>query len=144
MFKDLLKAIHFGDMLPVAIVSCIYITLILYATWNYSVKNSENTIKIYSLVMLAVFMLLPRIKPYDFIILVVPLYFLFKDCSYLIKSLVIMVISLPQFVWFIGSTSDLPFMLGSYPQTYSLILIFIVIILHNYSTPASHPKGSNP
>ncbi len=147
MLKDLLKAIHFGDMLPVAIVSCVYISLILYATWNFSVKNRENTIKIYSLVMLAVFMLLPRIKPYDFIILVVPLYFLFKDCSYRIKSLVFVVISLPLFVWLlfplIGPTSNLPFMLGLYPQTYSLILIFIVIILHNYLTPASHPKGNN-
>lgn len=146
MFKDLLNSVSPGNILPVVIVSCVYIGLILYATWNYYLKHNGDTLKIYSLVMLSVFMILPRIKPYDFIILVVPLYFLFKDCRYRIKSLVLAVISLlPFFVWYSPALGingdDLPFLLGSYAQAYSLIFIFLVVILQDHLTPASHEAG---
>jgi len=141
LFEDLLKELHLGGVIPVAIVSCVYIGLILYATWNYSVKNRENTLQIYSLVMLAIFMVLPRIKPYDFIILIVPLYFLFKDCSYRMKFLMFFVISLPLFVWYFPASiqpTDYPFLIAVYTQTYSLILIFLVIILADHLTPRDH------
>jgi hypothetical protein len=146
MFADLLKGVNFNGILPVAIVSCVYVGLILYASWNYFEKNSLDSLKIYSLIIFAVFMMLPRIKPYDFIILVLPLYFLFKDCSYRMKCLMFAVISLPIFCWylnFIIYTHDFPFLLGIYTQTYSLILIFVVIILHNYLTPASRQAGND-
>jgi hypothetical protein len=140
MFWDLLKGVNLEGVLPVAIVSCGYIGLILYATWNYCGKNRENTLQIYSVVMLAIFMILPRIKPYDFILLVIPLYFLFKDYSYRIKSLVFVVISLPLYFWycnFVVYTTGFPFLLGVYTQTYSLILIFIILILYNHLKPAA-------
>jgi hypothetical protein len=137
MFKDHLNSVFPGNALPWVIVSCVYIGIIMYATWNYYLKHNEDTLKIYSLVVLSIFMILPRIKPYDFIILVVPLYILFKDCSYRVKSLVLAVISLlPFFIWYspsLGISDDnLPFLLGSYVQAYSLILVFLIVILQDY------------
>lgn len=144
LFADLLKGVNISGNLPVAVVSCVYIGFILFATGKYFIKNRQNTIKLYSVVMIAVFMMLPRIKPYDFIILVVPLYFLFKDCNDRIKSLMFMVISLPIFFWYLNFfvyTTEFPLLLGVYIQTYSMFLIFIVIIWHDYLTPASPPKA---
>ena len=151
LFWDLLNGVNLGGMLPVAIVSFVYVVLILYATWNYGKKNREDTLKLYSLVMLAIFMMLPRIKPYDFIVLVVPLYYLFKDCSYKMKSLVLVVISLVPYYFSVFSPAhsihrDLPLFLWPFAQaynllepyalTYSLILIFLVVILHDRLTLA--------
>jgi len=148
MFKDALSGISAGSIIPVVLVSCGYVAFVLYATWRYYRKNNGNTLKILSLVMLAVFMVLPYMAPYDFIILVIPLYFLFKDCSYRIKTLVLAVISLlPSFIWYspsLGINDDnLPFLLGSYAQTYSLILIFLVVILCDHLTPASNEERKN-
>jgi len=147
MFKDHLHSVFPGNTLPWIIVSCVYIGLILYATWNYYLKHNENTLKIYSLVVLSIFMILPRIKPYDFIILMVPLYILFKDCNYRVKSLVLAVISLlPFLIWYspsVGINDDnLPFLLGSYVQAYSLILVFMIVILQDYLTPGSPDGGT--
>jgi hypothetical protein len=144
MFRDLLNSVSSENILPLAIVSCVYIGLILYATWNYYLKHNGDALKLYSLVMLSIFMMLPRIKPYDFIILVVPLYILFKDCRYWVKTLVLAVISLPSlFIWysllFNIDRFNLPFLLGTYTQAYSLLLIFLVAILQDYLTPCS-PK----
>ena len=140
MFKDILNSISPGNFLPWVTISCVYVGLILYATWNYYLKHNADTLKIYSLVMLSIFMILPRIKPYNFIILVIPLYFLFKDCSYRMKSLILGVISLPIFVWYspvlsVSGRDSVP-----YIQVYSLILIFLVVILYDHLTFASNEK----
>jgi hypothetical protein len=147
MFGDLLKEINVTGLLPLAIVSCIYIGVVLYVAWNYSVQHREDMIKVYSVVTIAVFMLLPRIKPYDFIILAIPLYFLFRDCSYRTKCLMLAVISLPIFGWYMNFfvyPYDIPLLLGVYTQTYSLLIIFMVIVLYDRMIQSSHPKESNP
>jgi hypothetical protein len=132
IFGDLLQGIPVVGQLLTAIVWCIYIGLVMYLAWNYSVKNSKTMVLVYSLMTIAVFLLLPRIKPYDFIILTVPLYFLFRDCSYRMKILMFAVISLPLFAWY---SSYLRFS-GQYSmpyiQTYSLILIFLMVVLYDY------------
>ncbi|MDD1694326.1 MAG: DUF2029 domain-containing protein [Methanoregula sp.] len=138
MFKDALKDLFPGNMIPVVVVSCTYIGLILYATWKYYQKNDGNSKKILSLVMLSVFMLLPRLMPYNFIILVVPLYLLFKDYSYRVKTLMFVIISLPIFVWILFATN--PFVWGYYVQAYSLILIFLLVILLDHLAPVSDTK----
>ena len=137
LFNHLLLSVSSGSIVPVVLVSCGYIGIILYATWLYSQKHAGDNLKVYSLVMLAVFMLLPRIMPYNFIILIIPLYFLFRDCSYRMKSLVLAVVSLlPLVAWYLPLFSinrdTLPLMLGPYVQAYSLFLIFIVVILHDH------------
>jgi hypothetical protein len=140
MFGDLLKGINITGLLPFAIVSCIYIGLVIYAACNYSIKNSKDMVMVCSAFTFAVFMLLPRIKPYNFIILTVPLYFLFRDCSYRMKILMFAVISLPLFVRyspFLGFSEKYTV---PYIQTYSLILIFLVVILYDHLTSVSDEK----
>lgn len=146
LFKGGLSGIAMGSTIPLILVSCVYGCLILYGTGRYCLNNRDNTFKVLSLVMLAIFMVLPRLKPYNFIILVVPLYFLFKDCSYRIKSLLLAVIALlPFLVWsarYLGIKNDtLPFLLGSYVQAYSLIIVFLLVILHDHVTHATGGAG---
>lgn len=147
MFGDLLKGVNISGIIPIALVSCAYIGIILYATWKYYGKNRQDTLEIYSIVMFAIFMMLPRIKPYDFIILTVPLYFLFRNCSYRMKILMFAIISLPIFGWymnFLDYPYDIPFLLGIYTQTYSMFLIFIVIILYGCVKRSSARLEKNP
>jgi hypothetical protein len=139
-----------GISIPLVLVSIIYICLIVGATWYAIRKNQENPLKVYSLAMLAIFMILPRVKPYYFIVLAIPLYFLFKDCSYKIKILVFTVISLiPLFFWYfplffsqypeIYRTGSLPYLIYTYAQIISLFLIFAIVVVLEYYRPVSSP-----
>lgn len=148
LFNHLLASVSPGAIVPVVLVSCVYIGILLYATWIYYQRHSGDNLKVCSLAMLAVFMLLPRMMPYNFIILVIPLYFLFRDCSYQMKSLVLAVVSLlPLLAWYLPvfsiSRDTLPILLGSYVQAYSLFLIFIVVILYDHLTPVSMNTGND-
>jgi hypothetical protein len=132
-----------GISIPLILVSLIYICLIIGASWYVIRKNQEKPLIIYSFVMLSIFMILPRIKPYSFIVLAIPLYFLFKDCSYQIKILVLEVISLlPLFFWFypemyrVGTSI---FLISDYVYTVSLILIFVIAFLLEFYKPVSSP-----
>ncbi len=142
MFNDLLNGVNINGILPVAVVACVYVGLILFATRNYWINNKEDTLKNYSIVFLAIFMMLPRIKPYDFIMVAIPVYFLCKDLSDRMKCLLFAVISLPLFFWylnFVVYTTGFPFLAGVYTQTYSLILVFVMIILYDRQKQVSCP-----
>jgi hypothetical protein len=146
MFGVLLNPINGGITIPMIFVSLVYVSLIIAASWFFYRKNQDNSLLIYSFVVLSIFMILPRTKPYDFIILVLPLYFLFKDYGYKIKILVLAVISLlPLSVWYyflIDPTqpiSYLSFLLFSYTQTGSLFLIFIIAFVLNFYKPILSP-----
>jgi hypothetical protein len=142
MFKEFLKGISPENIVPLIIVSSLYLALVAFATGKYYQKNKENNLKILSLAMLSIFMILPRITPYDFIILVVPLYLLFKDCSYRVKSLVLLVITIPPlFVWEIAAFGvQLP-SIFDYAQAFSLILVFITAILFDQASTESDSAG---
>ena len=100
MFGVLLHQTN-GISVPLILVSLVYISLVIGASWYVIRKHQENPLRVYSLTMFAIFMVLPRIKPYYFIVLAIPLYFLFKDCSEKIKILVLTVISLlPLLSWY--------------------------------------------
>jgi len=146
MFKSIINGIFPDAVIPWIGVSCLYICLILYATWKYYLKNNENLLKIISLVTLSIFMVLPRTMPYNFIILVIPLYLLFKDSSYKIKTVVLAVITLPPLLVWLSQLfgifgPGIPIL--SYAQAYSLILIFLVVILQDRQTPVSNANGKN-
>jgi len=135
MFGDLLNRANIGGLLPMIVVSLAYICIIGGAAWYCIRKNQENDLKIYSISLFSLFMILPRIKPYDFIILVVPLYFLFKDYSYRMKMLIFAAISLlPLFVWYYPwidplGVMPLPYIIDTYPQTVSLFLILAIMLI---------------
>jgi hypothetical protein len=150
MFGVLLNQTNSGITIPLILVSLVYVCLIVGASGYVILKNQENPLKVYSLAMLAIFMVLPRIKPYYFIVLAIPLYFLFKDCSYKIKILVFAVISLiPLFFWYfpiffshypeIYRTGSLPYLISTYAQIISLFLIYAIAIVLEYYSPVSSP-----
>jgi hypothetical protein len=142
MFGVLLNQTN-GISIPLILVSIIYVCLIIAASWYVIKKNQENPLIVYSFILLAIFMILPRIKSYSFIVLAIPLYFLFKDCSYKIKIFVLGVISLlPLFFWYYPEmyrTGTLIFLISDYVYTVSLILIFVSAFVLEYYKPVSSP-----
>jgi hypothetical protein len=139
MFGVLLNQTNGSITIPMVLVSFIYICIIVGLSWYVIRKNQENPLIVYSLAMFAIFMVLPRIKPYYFIDLVIPLYFLLKDYNYKIKILVLAVISLfPLGVWYyflIDHTQPISypaFLIHEYAQTFSLFLIFVITIALEY------------
>jgi hypothetical protein len=152
MFGVLLNPMNGGITIPLILVSLVYVCLIIGASWYVIKKNQEKPLIVYSFAMLAIFMVLPRIKPYDFIILVLPLYFLFKDFSYKVKILLFTVISLvPLFFWYypyivrfypeIYRTESLVYLISDYAYTVSLILIFGIAVVLEYYKPVSTPDS---
>jgi len=94
LFYNLLCGIGNDPVLPTVFFTCIYAAIILYVTWVFYKKKPAEPLKVYSLAMLSLFMLLPRMMSYNFIILVLPLYLLFKNRSYRVKSLVLAIVCL--------------------------------------------------
>jgi len=146
MFGVLLNPMNCGITIPMIFVSLVYVSLIIGASWFVLRKNQENPLITYSFIVLAIFMVLPRTKPYDFIILVLPLYLLFKDDGYKLKILVLGVISLlPLSVWYyflIDRTqpiSYLAYLIYQYSQTFSLFLVFIIAFILIYHKPVCLP-----
>jgi hypothetical protein len=131
--------------IPMILVSLVYAGLVIGASWYIIKKNQENPLRVYSLTMFAIFMVMPRLKPYYFIILALPLYFIFKDCSYKIKILVLTVISLvPLCVWYYSEAyraTPLHTTISAYIQTISLFLIFAIIVALEYYRPVSSPSS---
>lgn len=144
MFGDVLKRMNIESTVVLAVISLLYIGLVIGAAYHFIIKNFKNNLKVYSMAILAIFMIWPRIKPYDFVILIVPLYFLFKECSYKVKILVITVITLPLFVWYYPFPLDsLPFFVYPYAQAESLFIIFMFLIIYDHYVLVKHEISSN-
>jgi len=145
IFGLLLNQTNGGMTIPMILVSLVYACIVIGASWYIIKKNQENPLRVYSLTMFAIFMVMPRLKPYYFIILALPLYFIFKDCSYKIKILVLTVISLvPLCFWYYSEayrSTPLPTTISAYIQTISLFLIFAVTIALEYYRPVSSPSS---
>jgi hypothetical protein len=148
MFAVILNQPTSSITIPQVLVSIVYAGLILAATWYVIQKNKENPLLIYSFVTLAIFMLLPRIKPYDFVILVPSMYFLFRHYEHKIKILVLTVISfVPLIFWYYPHIRrNFPEMLragtlilsiGDYIYTVCLILIFVIAFALEYFKPVA-------
>lgn len=131
MLKYIGEGIH-----PVVgiILILIYICLVITLAYYFIIKNQNDALKVYSIGFLSLFMLYPRIKPYIFVMVVAPLYFLMKDYDYKIKLLVFLVISLfPMFVYlnYWMNPKLVPNIVNLYSQTMSLIVIFGFIVLYD-------------
>jgi len=117
-------------------ISLIYIGLVLGALYLFTKRNTDP-FKIYTFGFLSMFMLLIRIKPYSFIMAVVPVYFLIKDYSYKLKIAVLLSISLFPFLMykdFWEKFFPLPDLIIYYAQSISLFAIFAIIWYENMRT----------
>ena len=135
-FGDLLNRAGLGGTAPLVVVSLAYLGILGWAAWYCITKNQGNDLKLYALAILFLFMLLPRTKPYDFLILVVPVYFLFRESSYPLKMVLFGAISLlPLFVWYypwIDASGSLPYLIDAYPQTISLFLLVLILLIREW------------
>jgi len=134
MFGDITKGLGTGSVVFTAILSLLYIGVVVAATYFFVMKNQEDTFRVYRLGYLSIFMILPRLKPYTFLMLVVPLYFLLKESSYKAKLLIFTGISLfPLFVYLNYFTNPdlVPSLVNLYAQSMSLFFIFAYIILND-------------
>lgn len=117
------------------VISLLYIGLVIGAFYLFWKKNND-TFKLYSFGFLSMFMLLIRIKPYSFVMAVVPIYFLIKDYSYKLKIIILLAMSLFPFLMykdFWEKFLPLPDMIIYYAQSLSLFIIFGIIWYKNYS-----------
>jgi len=120
-------------------ISLIYIGLVLGALYLFTKRNTDP-FKIYTFGFLSMFMLLIRIKPYSFIMAVVPVYFLIKDYSYKLKIAVLLSISLFPFLMykdFWEKFFPLPDLIIYYAQSISLFAIFAIIWYENIKIKTS-------
>lgn len=116
------------------IISVIYIGIVLGALYLFW-KNNNDYFKVYSFGFLSMFMLLIRIKPYSFVMAVIPVYFLIKDYSYKLKIIILLVMSLFPFLMYKDYWEKflpLPDLIIYYAQSLSLFIIFGIIWYKNY------------
>jgi len=127
----ILQSVVPDSFLTFAILSVIAISVGLLAIVLHLQRYLDNPIKTISFTILTIGLLLPRIMPYDFIIFVLPVYFLFRDKSELIKIIALTICAFPLFVWYYpNGINILP-----YSQIYSLIAVYLlyVAIIFQYS-----------
>ncbi|MCK9630606.1 MAG: DUF2029 domain-containing protein [Methanoregula sp.] len=133
MFSDLLSRAQIGGSVTLAIVSVVYIALVLVPVYFLIRDDTKTDLFVYSLATLAIFMILPRTKPYDFILLAVPLYFILKGYTYPWRIAALAGISLmPLAVWYaLGLLPDgaLPYVLDQYVQAVSLFFVFALVVV---------------
>jgi hypothetical protein len=111
----------------------VYIGIIISFTALYLRKNHDNPLSCYSFIFISIFLLMPRIKPYYFAMMIVPVYLLLKDRSTRTKCIAITIISLYPVLSLLSDLTflkNLPIIFGDYSQTISL-LIFLVFIFMN-------------
>jgi hypothetical protein len=146
MIAQILNQTTNSITIPQVLVSFVYAGLVLVASWYVVQKNQADPLVVFSFITLAIFMLLPRIKPYDFIILVPALYFLFSHHGYKVKILVLSIISLvPLFFWYypriVGCYPGISrigleiFWVSKYVYTSCLMIIFIIAFALAYYKP---------
>jgi len=135
MLGDIAKGFGDNSLLFTVILSALYIVLVLVALFFFMKRNNNDTFKLYCIGFLTIFMLLPRIKPYAFVMLAVPLYFLMKEYNYKAKLLVFSGISLfPLFVYlnYWINPKLVPDLVNLYAQTMSLFFVFGFIIIYDW------------
>lgn len=128
-----------NNVLITGVLSLTYIGLVLGALYLFTKRNTDP-FKIYTFGFLSVFMLLIRIKPYSFIMAIVPIYLLIKDYSYKLKIAILLSISLFPFLMykdFWEQFLPLPDLIIYYAQSISLFAIFAIIWYENMITKTS-------
>jgi len=106
---------------------CVGYAILIGGIWYLFYKrNRENELNIMSFSILGIFLLLPRLKPYYFTIILVPLYFLTKEYTLKRKIVVLFLVSFIPFIFFILYQFSQN-ILTSFSQFWACLAIFIVI-----------------
>lgn len=128
--SGLLNFLNFHSSLAIVVAFLVYIGTILLVTSLYLKKNPQNVLVTSSLIFLSIFLLMPRVKPYYFTMLIVPVYFLLKDASVRTKCIGLSIVSLFPAIWFFvkpGLQNSFLILIYQYCQIISLFIFFLFI-----------------
>jgi len=125
---DILNTLHITSPQIFGLVGLLYIGIIIAVAGLFLKNHQDNPVICYSLVFLALFLLMPRIKPYYFAMLIVPLYFLLKYSSLETRTAAIIVFAGYPAVCLLEPAvlvKIFPGIVVQYSQTIALFLIFL-------------------
>lgn len=106
----------------------ILVVVMLVVKYNMFMCKKIDYVNMFSFGFLVLFLLMPRLKPYYFSLLVLPVYFLSKDIGYIGKSLCLMFVSIfPMVCLLIYEQVPHPFTL--YGVTISLLVCIMYLFL---------------
>jgi len=134
-----------NNTLIVGTLSFIYIGLVLGALYLFTKQNTD-IFKLYNFGFLSMFMLLIRIKPYSFVMAVIPIYFLIKNYSYKLKIIILLIVSLfPILMYkdFWEKFLPLPEIIIYFAQATSLFFIYGLIVLYDWYSNKKLIGGKN-
>jgi hypothetical protein len=134
MFGYIAHWFYLNDMVITAIISIVYICIVIWAVQYFIRENPGDILKTYSFTALSLFMLLPRTKPYYFIMLAIPLYILAKEYDYKIKIPILLISSLIPAIVYINYWINphlIPDIVNLYAQSISLLITFGFIIIYD-------------
>jgi hypothetical protein len=131
--KDMVDAASIPSPLISDLALLCFIGGVLAALVIFFKKNRGDPVALYSFVFLAIFVLMPRVKPYYFAMLIVPVYLLVKDSDIRAKIIAIAIVSLfpalcTQTLW--GPVPFLPDLIVGYCQPISLLAFMVFLLLN--------------
>lgn len=110
---------------------CTLLVLLLFCI--YIKRERRRFLHIFSFGVLAIMIILPRLKPYSFAFALLPTYFLIKNFNFKNKLLAILLTSLlPLLVLIFGFSPHNVNTIWKYNQLISLLAIFIFILLKDF------------
>lgn len=131
----------------------LFIAVIIVMFYIFLSRGDRNFLEIFSIGVLAIMLILPRLKPFSFVFALLPLYFLTKNLDYKHKTLLILLASaLPLVFYFSGDSWRLfwsPNLLVSGLWNYNQLLLLIAVfafLIWTYSGKATAftPEALNP
>ncbi len=133
--SGLVNFMNVHSSLVIDVAFLIYIGIILLITALFLKKNEQNVLISTSLIFISIFLLMPRVKPYYFTMLIVPVYFLLKDASVRTKCIGLSIVSLFPAIWFFVKPdlqNSFLVLIYQYCQIISLFIFFLYICQSYY------------
>ncbi len=134
IIADIAKMATFQSALIADVAILVVIGILIGMTVSYVKTNRDNPVICYAFIFIAVFLMMPRIKPYYFAMLVVPLYFLLKDTSIQTKCIAVIIVSLFPLLCLYQSGfffTIIPPFFSQYSQTVSLLVFMAFAFLNS-------------
>lgn len=109
-------------------LSIAYVAFVGAVFYLFFIANRDKLLQVFSFGFMGIFLVLPRLKPYYFTLILIPIYFLLKDSSYRVKTVSLVIISaIPIPCLFLYQT--VPHLLILYGDTLCAIAAYIFIFL---------------
>lgn len=143
-FNQFLKLFGLQDTLLYPLLSVLFVFALLAGLYVFIKRNRERELEIYSLAIVAIFMIIPRLKPYNFVFALIPFYFLVKDYPAREQCLALTVTCFLPLAFFLVYPSY-PGIWTAFGQFFSLVLGYMLVIWYGIHPPGEqNPTGPAP